>query len=366
MHLTLLPESADLAAAARSLIARHLGAATADRAAVSGPLWDAAVKAGWPEILAAPVLEYAELEAAICLLQEVGRAQPPIALQVSMAARWFAAAVPGLAGWRGQLTGQPGQIVALSWPLGTAQVPSLRLSRSGRGYRLDGDLGIVREAAVAGELLATADLDGRLMLVVFPLQCDGVSVIPIDGVGGLRQARVRVAGALVGDNDVSPGLPSGDKARADALLLILDAAELAGCAEMALEMTVQHARTRRQFGRPLGAFQAVRHRIADMTSDVEQSRWLLYRSAATLARGEAAAAKRDAHALALWNSVALERVIMSAHQVHGGVGFIRDHPLHLYFGRQKASMFSWGQPADHAESLLAAVFPDQGKVRLDL
>jgi alkylation response protein AidB-like acyl-CoA dehydrogenase len=195
------------------------------------------------------------------------------------------------------------------------------------------------------------------MLVAIPLQASGVSVTPVDSVGGLRQAHLRVAAALLTADDVTAGPDRSESARVDALLLILDAAELVGCAEMALEMTVHHAQTRHQFGRPLGAFQAVRHRIADMTSNVEQSRWLLYRSAELLACGaDPAPALTQAHALALWNSVALDRVLGSAHQVHGGVGFIRDHPLHRYFGRQKASMFSWGQPADHAESVLAACF----------
>jgi 3-oxocholest-4-en-26-oyl-CoA dehydrogenase beta subunit len=354
MDLSLRAESAELAATARSLLARYLGAAADDREAASKPLWDAAVTAGWLEVLGTP-LEYTDLEAAVCLLLEVGRAQPPIALQVGMAARWLAASVPGLAAWRGRLADQPDQIVALHWRLGVGS-PSLQLTRRGHGYQADGDLGIVREAAAAGELLAQAELDGQPMLVVLPVRRDGVSVTPVHGVGSLRQGRVRVDAVQLAEDEVSPGLDPGDQARADALLLILDAAELTGCAEMALEMTVRHARTRRQFDRPIGTFQAVRHRIAGMASDVEQSRWLLYRSAAGLARTEdAAQALAQAHALALWNSVALERVIASAHQVHGGVGFIRDHPLHRYFGRQKASMFTWAQPADHAESVLASV-----------
>jgi alkylation response protein AidB-like acyl-CoA dehydrogenase len=355
MDLTLRAESAEFAATARSLIARYLGAAADDREAASKPLWDAAVTAGWLEVLGSP-LEYTDLEAAVCLLVEVGRAQPPIALQVGMAARWLAASVPGLAAWRGRLADQPDQIVALCWPLGAGSPPPLQLTRREHGYQADGDLGIVREAAPAGELLAQAELDGQPMLAVLPLRRDGISVTPVDGVGSLRQGRVQVDAAQLAEDEVSPGLAPGDQARADALLLILDAAELTGCAEMALEMTVRHARTRRQFDRPIGTFQAVRHRIAGMASDVEQSRWLLYRSAAGLAQAEDAAhALAQAHALALWNSVALERVIASAHQVHGGIGFIRDHPLHRYFGRQKASMFTWAQPADHVESVLASV-----------
>jgi 3-oxocholest-4-en-26-oyl-CoA dehydrogenase beta subunit len=355
MDLTLRAESAELAATARSLIAHHLSAAANDREAASKLLWDAAVKAGWLEVLGNP-LEYTNLEAAVCLLLEIGRAQPPIALQVGMAARWLADCVPGLEAWRGRLADHPAQIIALYWPLGAGSPPLLHLTRRGHDYQADGDLGIVREAAGAGELLAQAELDGQPMLVVLPLRRDGIAVTPVDGVGSLRQGRVRVDAVRLAQDQVSHGLDPGEQARADALLLILDAAELTGCAEMALEMTARHARTRRQFDRPIGAFQAVRHRIAGMASDVEQSRWLLYRSAAGLAQAEdAAQALVQAHALALWNSVALERVIASAHQVHGGVGFIRDHPLHRYFGRQKASMFTWAEPVDHAKSVLVSV-----------
>ena len=349
MDLTLRAESAEFAATARSLIARYLGAAADDREAASKPLWDAAVTAGWLEVLGSP-LEYTDLEAAVCA------ATLGLATFLALAVPTGGNRVPGLAAWRGRLADQPDQIVALCWPLGAGSPPPLQLTRREHGYQADGDLGIVREAAPAGELLAQAELDGQPMLAVLPLRRDGISVTPVDGVGSLRQGRVQVDAAQLAEDEVSPGLAPGDQARADALLLILDAAELTGCAEMALEMTVRHARTRRQFDRPIGTFQAVRHRIAGMASDVEQSRWLLYRSAAGLAQAEDAAhALAQAHALALWNSVALERVIASAHQVHGGIGFIRDHPLHRYFGRQKASMFTWAQPADHVESVLASV-----------
>ncbi|HEY1921099.1 MAG TPA: acyl-CoA dehydrogenase family protein [Streptosporangiaceae bacterium] len=391
MDLTLLPESAEVAATARTMFSRHPAASAADNTAadntaadatsgtVDGALWGAVVAAGWLDILAVPELDYPRIEAAVCLLDEVGRAQPCAPLQVGLVTRWLATAVPGLAGWCDRLAAQPGLLAALGWTLGERPDLPLRLRRQGSGYRLDGDLGIVREAAMASDLLAMAELDGQPMLVAVPLRADGVSadgvsadgvrVTTIDAVGDLRQARVQLDAVLIGEQDVSPGPGPAQKARADALLLILDAAELTGCAQIALEMTVDHARTRRQFDRPLGAFQAVRHRIADMSSDVAQSRWLLHRSAVSLAQADddtVAAAVTQAHALALWNSVALERVIASAHQVHGGVGFIRDHPLHRYFGRQKASMFSWGQPAGHAASVLAALFPGQEKIMLDL
>ena len=82
MDLSLRPESVELAATARSLIARHLTASANGPDAAGGPLWDAAVTAGWLDILSAAELEPDRLEAAVCLLREVGRAQAPVAIQV--------------------------------------------------------------------------------------------------------------------------------------------------------------------------------------------------------------------------------------------------------------------------------------------
>jgi alkylation response protein AidB-like acyl-CoA dehydrogenase len=357
MDMVLQPESAELAGTARLLIGRHSGPAPRSTAEpdFDPALWGAAVDAGWPSILASADCGYAELEAAVGLLSEVGRAQALIPLQASMVLGWLAATVPGLAGWHERAARQPGPIGALCWRLAGSPGPAPRLTHSQDGYSVSGDLGAVRDAAVATDLLVAADLGAEPRLVLLPLTPDGVSVVPVESMGGLRRARVRADRVRIPDDRVLPWPGPEGRSRTDALLLILDGAELLGCAQMVLEMTAEHARSRHQFGRPLGAFQAVRHRIADMTCDVEESRCLLYRSAARWASGADATA--DTRALSLWNSIALERVVASAHQIHGGVGFIRDHPLHRYFGRQKASMFSWGQTADHVDSVIGTLFP---------
>src|SRR5207253_6291339 len=104
-------------------------------------------------------------------------------------------------------------------------------------------------------------------------------------------------------------------------------AYVVGCAERALELSVEHAKNREQFGRPIGAFQAVAHRCADMRTDIDACRVLAHQAAWALDRGpadlEVAAAKSYAND-------ALRRVFRHAHQVHGAVGFSTEHELHRY------------------------------------
>jgi alkylation response protein AidB-like acyl-CoA dehydrogenase len=126
-----------------------------------------------------------------------------------------------------------------------------------------------------------------------------------------------------------------------------------GAAERALEMTVQHARDREPFGRPIGSFQAVAHRCVDMRTDVDACRYLAYQAAWRLDRGgdpdlEVGAAKS-------YGNEALRRVFTHAHQVHGAIGFSTEHDLHLFTRRAKAFELTYGSAALHRERMARAM-----------
>jgi alkylation response protein AidB-like acyl-CoA dehydrogenase len=108
-----------------------------------------------------------------------------------------------------------------------------------------------------------------------------------------------------------------------------------------------------QFGRPIGSFQAVQHRLADAVIDLYGCRWLAWRVASEMAAGRDAATL--AAQLSVWTRSASARIVAAAHQIHGGIGFIREHPLHLYFGRQKATELSGAPSAAFRERVAAAV-----------
>jgi alkylation response protein AidB-like acyl-CoA dehydrogenase len=127
-------------------------------------------------------------------------------------------------------------------------------------------------------------------------------------------------------------------------------AEMLGAAQHVLEMTVQYAKDRVQFGRPIGSFQAVKHRCADMLVDVEGMRSAVYYAAWCLAAGNPDATTA-ASAAKIWCSEAAARVMASGLQVHGGIGFTWEHDLHLFVKRSQLDQVSFGDAPWHRDRL---------------
>ncbi|WP_406497876.1 acyl-CoA/acyl-ACP dehydrogenase [Streptomyces sp. NBC_01604] len=129
------------------------------------------------------------------------------------------------------------------------------------------------------------------------------------------------------------------------------AAEQAGGARRCLEMSTDHARVRHQFGRPIGSFQAVKHKCADMLVQVELAEASSREAARLAAEGSpdfpVAAAVAHACCSRAYLVAAMENI-----QVHGGIGFTWEHPAHLYFRRAKSSQLLFGGPAVYHERLL--------------
>ncbi|MEE1762839.1 MULTISPECIES: acyl-CoA dehydrogenase family protein [unclassified Streptomyces] len=161
------------------------------------------------------------------------------------------------------------------------------------------------------------------------LTFDAVSATPVgaDGAGGRVMAKVL--------DTASVGL----------------AAEQAGGARRCLEASAEYARTRHQFGRPIGSFQAVKHKCADMLVQVELAEASAREAARLAAEGAAdfpvAAAVAHACCSRAYMFAAMENI-----QVHGGIGFTWEHPAHLYFRRAKSSQLLFGGPAVYHERLL--------------
>jgi len=139
-------------------------------------------------------------------------------------------------------------------------------------------------------------------------------------------------------------------------------AEMLGAASRVLEMTVDYAKTRVQFGRPIGSFQAVKHRCADMLVDVEGMRSSVYFAAWAVGACDPQA-QLAASAAKVWCSDAASRVMASALQVHGGVGFTWEHDLHLFLKRSELDQVSYGDAVFHRERLARML---RAKVRAQL
>jgi alkylation response protein AidB-like acyl-CoA dehydrogenase len=131
---------------------------------------------------------------------------------------------------------------------------------------------------------------------------------------------------------------------------VATAAESLGAADRVLEMTVAHAKERVQFGQPIGSFQAVKHRCADMLVDLEGMRSTVYHGAWSIAAGDPDASIAASTAK-VWCADAARRIMASGLQVHGGVGFTWEHDLHLFLKRAQLDQVSFGAASFHRERL---------------
>ena len=144
------------------------------------------------------------------------------------------------------------------------------------------------------------------------------------------------------------------------LARVLDRATVALCAEMCggaqkvLEMTVEYAKIRQAFGRPIGSYQGVKHKAADMLVDVENSKSITYYAAWALDEGVTEGPLATSMAKA-YVSDAYRRVSAAGIQLHGGIGFTWEHDLHLYFKRAKGSEFTFGDATYHRERVAQLV-----------
>jgi alkylation response protein AidB-like acyl-CoA dehydrogenase len=128
------------------------------------------------------------------------------------------------------------------------------------------------------------------------------------------------------------------------------AACLLGGASRVLELTTEYAKERVQFGKPIGSFQAVKHRCADMLVDVEGMRSVAYWAAWCLGAADPEASMA-ASVAKVWCSDAARRVLASGLQVHGGIGFTWEHDLHLFLKRSQLDQLTFGDAAYHRERL---------------
>ncbi len=247
-----------------------------------------------------------------------------------------------------------------SWDPAAVAMPAVR---DAGGLRLDGRKMFVQDAGAAGLLVCAARCEGDLTLCAVDADAPGVAVAPLAAMDLTRRLyAVDFNGVMVPGDAV---LASGDRARA-ALDRALDAGACALSAEMLggmhrlLDLSVEYAKTRKQFGRPIGQFQAVQHMCADMLLMVESARSAVYYAAYAIEENlpEAPLAVSIAKAYA---SDSYRETGNRAIQIHGGMGFTWESDLHLYYRRAKASEILFGDATYHRERI-ARLTIDEPKV----
>ena len=223
-------------------------------------------------------------------------------------------------------------------------------TKKGDGWVLGGHKMFVIDGHVADLVIVAARTAAGVSLFAVPGDASGLTRTPLPTMDQTRkQARLEFAdvpATLIGaDGGAEPGLSKTLDLAAVAL-----AAEQVGGAQRVLDSSVEYAKTRIQFGRPIGSFQAIKHKCADMLLEVESAK-----SAAYYAAWAAAEDSDELPVVAsLAKSYCSEAYFHSAAeniQIHGGIGFTWEHPAHLYFKRAKSSELLLGDPSYHRELL---------------
>jgi alkylation response protein AidB-like acyl-CoA dehydrogenase len=220
----------------------------------------------------------------------------------------------------------------------------------GDAYKLNGTKMFVLDGHTADVILVAARTDKGVSLFHTTGDAAGVTRTPLSTMDQTRkQAKVEF-------KDTPATLIGTDGGGWDTLSTVLDlaavalAAEQVGGAQMCLDMSVEYAKVRVQFGRPIGSFQAIKHKCADMLLEVESAKSAAYYAGWCAAEMNdelpSVACLAKAYCSEAYFHAAAENI-----QIHGGIGFTWEHPAHLYFKRAKSSELLFGDPTYHRELL---------------
>jgi alkylation response protein AidB-like acyl-CoA dehydrogenase len=253
--------------------------------------------------------------------------------------------------------------LALTEPSATTEAWGVETtaSASGDGYVISGTKLFVPDAHAADRLIVAArtsteaDPSQGVTLFLAPADAPGLSVGQLNTIGNDRQCEVVLdnvtlpASAVLGQEGQGWRVVQRALPRAIAGKCL----EMLGGADAVLDMTVEYAKQRTQFGRPVGSFQAVQHHCANMATDVEGARHIAYQAAWAISEGSSA--RREVAMAKAWCSGAYQRVCSLGHQCHGAIGFTMEHNLQLYTRRAKVQELSYGNIHDHKEVALQEI-----------
>ena len=341
-----------------------------DEKGYSQQLWEQMVNLGWtglafPEEYGGTGGGFLDL---VVLLEEMGRALVPSPFFSTVVLGGLTVLEAGTdAQKRDLLTaicqGQIVMALALTEPTATFHPRGIQVQavRDGADYVINGTKLFVPNAHISDMMLVATrtsqseDPSGGITIFLVPAQSPGVKAAPLLTIASDKQCEVVFNDVRVPDTavlgEVDGGWPIIERALQRAAAA--SCAEALGGAEAVLDMTLEYAKQRVQFGRPIGTFQAVQHHCADIATDVECSRYIAYQAAWRLDEGLPAGT--EVSMAKAWVSGAYRRVCALAHQNHGAIGFTKDHNLQLYTRRARAQEVAFGDANFHRELVAEAL-----------
>jgi len=338
----------------------HVRAMAEDGKGYGDELWGEMGKLGWlglpfPEEHGGAGLGLVELA---IVLEEMGRAAFPgpffstvvlggLGLMLGGSAEQKDKWLPAIASGRARMTAALLED-HLDWDPASTTASA---TRSGSGWILSGVKRFVPWAHVADVILVPARSAEGLSLFLLDPKSVGVTRSPMKGIDLTnRWSELRLDKVAVGAEAIM-GQPGGAASLLESLLrraAVCASAEMLGAARRCLDMSVEYVKVREQFGQPIGSFQAIRHRCAEMLLEAENAHAAVYYAAWALTAGAEDAAVASSICKSYVNEAA-RRVCGDAIQVHGGIGFTWEYDLHLYMKRAKALEPLYGDTEYHRE-----------------
>jgi len=329
----------------------HVKEMIEDEKGFSSELWQEMAELGWmglvfPDKYGGSGMEFLDLSV---LLEEMGRAclPGPFLSSVVLGGLTILDAgndsqkekyLPGIA------SGDTIFTLALSEEDGQYSARSIAATavKDGDEYVIDGRKMFVPDAHIADHLLCVTRTGGGISVFIIDKGSTGITCQPLKTISGDKLCEVVFKGVRVPAENI---LGEPDKGWS-IIERVLQRAAVAKCCDMTgvlqrtLEITLDYAKDRKQFDRPIGSFQVIQHYLAEMATDVDATRFSTYQAAWKLSEG--LPSNKDIAVAKAWAGDAYERVVTLAHQIHGAIGVTIDHDLQYYTRRGKAAQLSFG------------------------
>jgi alkylation response protein AidB-like acyl-CoA dehydrogenase len=337
-----------------------------DEKGYSPELWQKMAQQGWmgliiPENYNGTGMNICEL---IVLLEEFGRALVPGPFISTVVLGGVPIMEAGTEEQKQQFlpkiaSGEIIMTLALTEPSAkwTADGVQLEAKKDGSDHVLNGTKLFVQDAHVTDYMIVAARTgdsgENGITLFIVDSKSPGIKYEVLKTIAADKQCEVTFENVKVPAANIlgkeGEGWPIIEKTKKVAT--VAACAYLVGLSQMDFDVTLNYAKERVQFGRPIGSFQAIQHKLADAVIDVDGSRFITYKAAWSLQEGEPDADLMISMAKA-WTSDASRRVVAHGQQIHGGIGFTKEYKIQLYFRRQKWMELMWGD-ADYHRELVA-------------
>jgi alkylation response protein AidB-like acyl-CoA dehydrogenase len=322
-------------------------------------LWNGIVELGWtglifPEQYGGVGMGFTDL---IVLLEEMGRMCVPGPFFSTVVLGGYALLEGGSETQKSKYlprvaTGELKLTLALAEPGMTEFDPSyttVSAKSVGDAYIIDGTKLFVSNANVADFIIVSARTSGKpddkegISLFILDSKDPGISIIPLSTLAGDKQSEVAIKSVKVAKSDVvgkiGAAWPILEKVMQYAS--VGKCAEMVGGASKVLDLVIDYAKQRVQFGRQIGSFQAVQHHCANMAIYLQGSRFITYKAAWCLDEGMPFSTRICAVAKS-WVSEAYKKFVILGHQIFAGVGFMVEHEMPMYSRRARAAEIAFG------------------------